>query len=106
MRPEGSLTIVRFALTGRKGEGASSSLAGLCQASWKAWHKSIRCRPHYVNKESCLKSGTGLGKQDIATPGEGGRGLVFLRSFLLGRHILNGPLLAATCMHCPRVDKK
>lgn len=77
MRPEGSLTIVRFARTRRKGEGASSSLAGLCQASWKPWHKSIRCRPHYVNKESCLKSGAGSGKQDIATPGGGGQGAGF-----------------------------
>lgn len=57
-------------------------------------------------QEKLLKPRAGLGKQDISAPGEGGRGLVFLRSCLLDQHILNGPLLAATCMHGPRVDKK
>lgn len=73
-----------------------------------------------MNEESCLKPGAGLGKQDISTPGEAGFPqvlLVFLRSFLLNGHllhskwaiiyhILNGQLLAVTCMHCPGVDKK
>lgn len=47
-----------------------------------------------------------MGKQDISAPGEGGRGLAFLRSRLLDQYILNGSLLAATCMHGPGVDKK
>lgn len=41
----------------REEGGASSSLEGPCQASWKPWHKTIRCRPHYVSKKSCLNPG-------------------------------------------------
>lgn len=69
-----------------KERGASSFLTPrLCPASWKPWHKPVRCRPHYVSKESYLSPGAGLGVQ-------GTRGLVPLRSFVLDQHIPNTQL--------------
>lgn len=75
-------------------------------ASWKPWHESTRCRPDYVSQESCLNPGAGLGVLGISAPGDGGRGLLSLTSFLLDQHIPNGQLLVATCMYCSGVDKK
>lgn len=85
--------------------GAGFIIPGLCLASWKPWHESTKCRPDYVSRESSLNPGAGLGVLGISAPGDSGRGLLFLTSFLLDQHIPNEQLLAATCMYCSGEDK-